>query len=252
MKILAIAGRELRSYFSTSLGWLVLTGFLFLSGVFWISMVSTYMQQEIDLVYNPEAAAQLNFTDHLLPPFFGNTAVILLMLSPALSMGLFAEEYRRHTIELLQTSPITGVEIVLGKFLGALGFAAVLLGASAYMPLTTYYFGHPDPLVIAAGYSGLLLLCASMIAMGMLFSAMTSKQLVAMVLTFSAGLVLWVLPWMATNGDPDNVLAQLSVMTHLQDMLQGAVRLSDLVWFAGFIGVFLFATLQQVESYRWR
>lgn len=252
MKVLAIANRELRSYFSTPLGWLVLTGFLVLTAMFWMSMVTTYIQQENDLVYNPEAAAQLNFTDHLLPPFFGNTAVILLMLSPALSMGLFAEEYRRHTMELLHTSPISGAEVVLGKFLGALGFVAVLLLASTHMPLSTLYFGNPDLAVIVTGYAGLLLLSGAMIAMGMLFSAMTNKQLVAMVLTFSAGLVLWILPWMATDGDPNNVLAQLSVMTHLEAILAGAVRLSDLVWFAGFISVFLLATLQQLESYRWR
>ena len=229
MKVFAIARREPRSYFSTTLGWLVLSGFLFLTGFFWISMVSTYMQQELDLVYNPQAAASLNFTDHLLPPFFGNTAVVLLMICPALSMGLLADEFRRHTIELLHTSPISSGEIVLGKFLGAMGFVTVLLGASAYMPLTTLWYGQPDLLVIVAGYLGLFLLCGAMIAMGMLFSAITSKSMVAMVLTFSSGLVLWVLPWIATGDNPDSLLTQLSMMTHLEDILVGAPLLQLLL-----------------------
>ena len=145
MKVLHIASRELRSMFSTPVGWLVLCGYLLLTGVFWTYMVENYVLQSQDLVYNPMAAAQLNLTDYLLAPFYGNCAVVLVMMLPAVSMRSFSEEFRQRTMELLATSPVSTAEIVLGKFLGAFLFmlASVIIepvitrSGSSGMSLTT-------------------------------------------------------------------------------------------------------------------
>lgn len=249
MTLFAIAGRELRSIFNTAVGWLVLAGFLAMTGVFWSSMVSFYVMQSADLLANPHAAVQMSLTDHLLAPFFGNLAVVLLMVTPALSMRLFSEEMKQRTLELLLTAPVSTWEIVGGKFLGAMGFVGAMLLGTLTAPLTLWIWGTPDLGALAGGYLSLVLLSAAVMSMGLLFSALTQNQIVAVVLTFSAALAIWILSWVSE--DPTSLVAQLSMANHLQDLATGALRVSDLAYFAGFIGFFLFATQQRVESTRW-
>ena len=198
---------------------------------------------------SPYMTAQVNLTDYLVAPFFGNTAIIFLMIAPALSMRLFASEQKDRTLELLMTSPISTTEIVLGKFMGAVSFVVLMLACTAHYPLLLMQWASPDPGAFATAYLGTLLLASALIAMGMLFSAFTENQVVAFVLTMAAGLVLWVFSWM--GAEADSWPAQVAIVTHAQDLFRGVVRLSDLVYFAVFIGFFLFATHQRVEAYRW-
>jgi ABC-2 type transport system permease protein len=249
MTVLAIAQRELQAIFATSVGWLVLTGFLLVTGVFWLAGFQYYVSASMDLVFNPYTSTNMNFNDHLLSPFFGNTTVILVMVCPALSMRVFAEEYRQHTMELLYTSPVTSGQIVLGKFLGTMAFVSVLCLCTLHLPLSLYAWGSPDLAAVASGYLGLLLLSAALVSMGLLFSSMTDNQLVAMVLTFTTSLALWIMPWV--RSEPDDPIALISFLPHLRELISGAVRVSDLTYFAGFIFLFLFATHQRVESHRW-
>lgn len=250
MNALHIAWRELRATFTTAIGWMVLCGWLLISGLFWVLMVQNYVVESQNLVFNPYAAGQLTLTDYLLVPFFGNCAVILIMVAPALSMRLFSEEIKQRTLELLLTSPIRTVEIVLGKFLGGVGVVSLMLLATLHVPLGLAQWGDPDWGVVAGGYLALLLLSSALIAMGMLFSAMTANQVVALILTFASALGLLVLEW--GSRDPDDWMAQLSVMTHMTDLMRGALRVSDVVYYLGFTGFFLFATHQRMESFRWR
>lgn len=249
MNVFWIAQRELRATFSTTIGWLVLAGYLLISGIFWSSMVSYYVMQSTDVIANPYAASNMNLTDYLLSPFFGNVSVVLLMVCPAISMRMFSEDLKQRTMELLFTSPISTAEIVLGKFLGALGFVAVLLLSTAYVPASLYFWGTPDLGALAGGYLSLLLSSAAILAMGLLFSSMTPNQIVALVLTFAGALGLWILPWLSQ--DPDALVAKLAITSHVEDLVRGALQVSDLVYFAAFIGFFLFATHQRVESHRW-
>lgn len=246
MSVLTIAGRELRAIFNTTIGWLVLAGFLLLTGLFWAMMVTIY---SVDSLTNPAYAAQMNFTDYIFVPFFGNTTVVLMMVIPAISMRLFSEEVKQRTLELLLTSPVRTIDIVLGKFLGGLAFVAILLAGTAVGPLMLTFWGQPDLGAIAAGYLGMLLLSGAVLSMGLLFSAMTDNQIVALVWTFAASLGLWVISW--TSDSPDSVPQHLALVTHIQDMMSGLVHVSHLTYFAAFIGFFLFATWQRVESYRW-
>ncbi|MCO4744791.1 MAG: ABC transporter permease subunit [Proteobacteria bacterium] len=249
MSTFAIAGRELRSLFTTVTGWLVLTGYLFLTGFFWTAMASMYAMQSQDAIVSPYMAAQVDMTDYLVAPFFGNTAIVWLMFCPALSMRLFASERKDRTLELLLTAPVSTAEIVLGKFFGALGFVAVMLACTAHYPLLLMRWGNPDLGAFAAAYLGTLLLAGGLLAMGMLFSAFTESQVVAFVLTVAAGLTLWVFSWV--GGGADSLASQIAIVTHAQDLFRGILRLSDIAYFIAFIGVFLFATHQRVESFRW-
>lgn len=250
MNVLHIAGRELRSTFSTAVGWLVLCGFLLLIGVFWTVGVQMYITESANLVYNPYGAATMTVNNYLLAPFFENNVLFLLMVIPAISMRLFSEELRGRTMELLLTSPVSTLEIVLGKFLGGLGFIGVVVACTIYAPLSLELWTTIEWGVIASGYLGVMLLSGAILAMGMLCSALTSNQIVAFMLSFSAALALYVVGWL--DDAPDSWAGQLSVGNHLADLLRGAIRLSDITYYLAFTAFFIFATHQRVETWRVR
>lgn len=249
MKILTIAEREFRATFTTTVGWAVLCGWLLITGLFWVLLVSHYAIESQNLVFNPYAGAQMNLTDYLLSPFFGNCSVILVMVVPALTMRVFSEEFSSRSMELLATSPVSTLEIVLGKYLGVLGFVGVLLALTVQHPLLLSRWGDPDWGAVLSGYLGLFLLSAMLLAIGLWFSSLTKNQLVAMMWTFVVALGLMVLEWGSRT--PDDWMGQLSYMGHLTNVLRGAIRLSDLAYFGGGAAWFLLATHQRMESFRW-
>lgn len=250
MNVLTIASRELRSNFTTAVGWLVLCGWLFLTGLFWVLMVQNYVLQGQQVAFDPYGGAQMNLTDWLFVPFFGNCAIVLIMVVPLLSMRVFAEEIKQRTLELLMTSPVSTAEIVLGKFLGQLAFIGVMLLGTLQFPLGLLQWATPDPGALAGGYLALALVSAAILSLGMLMSSLTSNQIVAALLTFAGSLALVVVSW--GSSDPNDWFAQVSLVTHMNDLLRGAVRLSDVTWYVAFTAFFLFATLQRMESFRWR
>lgn len=249
MNVLHIAWRELRATFSSATGWIVVCGWLLLSGLFWQLMLQNYVMQGQNVVFDPYTASRLTLTDYLLGPWFGNTAVVMIMFVPAITMRLFSEEMKQRTLELLLTSPISTLEIVLGKFLGAALLVWGLLLTTLPGPLLLFRWGSPDPGVLFTGYLGLALLGAVLVALGALASAFTSSQMVAGISAFAASLALLVVEWASSS--PDDAFAQLSLMGHLNDMFRGAIPLSDLVYYLAFTGFLLFATHQRMESFRW-
>jgi ABC-2 type transport system permease protein len=254
MHVFTIAGRELRSLFTTTVGWLVLAFFLLMNGFFWSFMVSYYVAQSTDVLANPYAAAQMNYTDYLLAPYFGNIGLVLLFVTPAISMRLFSDELKSRTMELLFTSPVTTAEIVLGKFLGAVGFVVFMLLCTAFAPLSLWLWGSPDWGAVATGYLYVLLVASSVLAFGMFYSAMTPNAVVALIGGFGSSLCLWIFSWFeeGSGGTVRQVLVDLALTSHMESFVRGTIKLSDLVYYVAFIAFFVFATHQRVEAYRWR
>jgi ABC-2 type transport system permease protein len=233
-RILLIAYRELRSYFSSWTAYIVIAGFLAVSGFIFYVILTTNRQ------------ADLRWSLH-------NMAVMLLFVCPILSMRLLAEERRSGTLELLLTSPVTDAQVVLGKFLGAVGLLAVLLAATLHFPLLLARYGAPDPGPLLTGYLGLALLGASFMAVGVLASALTASQVVAGFLSFGGLLTLWIVGWAA--GQPGStvaaVLEHLSIFNHFDDLAKGVVDTTDLVFHLSFIAVCLFGAARALESRKW-
>ncbi len=250
MAVLHIAWRELKSILATGTAWVVIGVFLLLSGVFWLALVTNYVRESQNLVFNPYAPSMLNLGDYLIAPWFGNVLVVVIFFGPALAMRLFTEEYRQRTFELLLTSPLHMWEIVIGKYLGAMAFGALMLLCTAHVPISLYWFADPDPGWFVGGYLMLLLVLSVLVSLTMLASSYTESQMVALSAGLVAGLALYLVSWLST--DPEGILAQLSMASHVEEVLRGALRLSDLVYFAAWTLVLLFATWQRLESFRWR
>lgn len=250
MKILHIAARELKATFSGPLGWIVAFGFLVLNGFMWTQWLVYYVRVSEDMLADPYATASLSLGEHLLGGYFHELAIVVMMIMPALSMRLYAEEIKQRTLELLLTSPLSTAEIVLGKYLGVVAVLVLLLLGTIHGPLLLFAVASPDPGIVFGGYLALLLLGCALLALGGLASAWTANQVVALVVSFSASLLLYLSVGVAQS--PDDLLMQVSVLGHLGDFIQGKLQLSDVVYFVAFTAVFLFATYQRMESFRWR
>ncbi|MFT4974896.1 MAG: ABC-2 type transport system permease protein [Myxococcota bacterium] len=253
-RTLAIARREFDAYFATAIGWLSLSGFILLTGFIFAWIVTAYADQATQASMNPYGGGTMNVNEHLLPDFFGTTSVILLLLTPALSMRLFSEDLKQRSMELLLSSPVTSGEIVLGKYLGAVGFLAIMLLSTAHYMAILWWLSNPDPAVVLANYAGTFLMASAFLAVGLLTSAMTQSQLIALVLSFGTLLLLWFMSGIGSlaTGTAGEVLSYLSVLSHIEELSRGLLHTKDIVYYMTFIGFFLFATLQRVEAMRWQ
>ena len=253
---LAIAAREIRSYFVSPVAYVVLTGFLLLSGWFFFNLLArfTYLLQIYSGMGRGGAELErLNLNEFVISPLLHNLSVVLVILIPVISMRSFAEEKRLGTFELLLTSPLRVGEIVAGKFLGALAFVTVMLGLAIY-PILLVIYGNPEPAIMLSGYLGLFLLAASFLSIGLLTSSLTENQIIAAVSCLVGLLLLYVINWPADTSTPaiGAVLHYLSVTEHFAEFVKGVVDTRALVYFFSLIGAALFLTHRSVESLRWR
>jgi ABC-2 type transport system permease protein len=196
------------------------------------------------LTFNIGAFFERNQAD--LVPFFSFLPWVFLLLVPAITMRLWAEERRLGTIELLLTLPVSAAQAVIGKFLAAWAFCAVALVLTFPFVITVNILGNPDNGVIAAGYLGALLLAACFLAIGAAFSALTRNQVIAFVLSLAVCFVFAVASYPVVTdflGRTLPVLAAiargLSVNEHFANLTRGVIALSDLVYFASFVVFFL-------------
>jgi ABC-2 type transport system permease protein len=180
--------------------------------------------------------------------------VFVLFLIPMITMRLFAEEKRSGTIELLLTSPLRDIEIILGKLLAALLLYVCMLGISALNILFLFLHGQPDWRPLAIGYLGLLLMGSSFLALGAFLSTLTRNQIVAASLTFGLFLLLFVLDWVSSysTSPVGKVIAYLSITSHFESFSKGVIDLKDAVYYLSVIFLGIFLTARSMESLRWR
>ena len=255
--IWTIARKELNSYFRSPIAYIVLGVFAVIFGFFFYSILSmfirqTFMQAQYMQMYG--APMHLNVNEMVIRPLLMNLSVISLFLVPMITMRLFAEEKKTGTMELLMTSPVTDLQMILGKFLGAYFLYAAMLGLTLLYILLLFRYGNPDWRPLVAGYLGQLLLGGCFLSFGLLLSSITRNQLVAGSLTFTVFLLLWVIDWVSEfSGTRMGELASyLSLTTHIENFSKGVIDLKDAVYYLSVIGLGLFLTARSVESVRWR
>ncbi len=254
--VLAIAGKDLRSYFTSPIAYVVLTGFLLLGGWFFFNLLSNFNQMLMAYMsFNaPEMLEAMNLNEMVIAPLLLNLAVVLVILVPMITMRSFAEEKRNGTYELLMTSPITVTEIVLGKFLGGFVFIFLIVLLTGLYPLILLWFGDPEVGIILSGLLGLLLLGSSFVAIGIFTSSLTDNQIIAAVSCLVTLLLLYIIAWPAQSAGEvlGPLLRYLSLTEHFNELVKGVIDSRDIVYFLSVIVLALFLTLRSVESLRWR
>lgn len=251
--ILAIAQKELKSYFASPIAYIVIGMFAVMFGFFFYSLLVFFDRQSMQMagMGGPQA---VNINDQLIRPVFLNTTVINLFLLPMITMRTYSEEKRSGTIELLLTSPLTDFQIIMGKFLGAMGLYAAMLAVTLVHIGTLFVFGNPEVLPVVTAYLGLLLMGGCFISLGLLISSLTKNQIVAGTITFAVFLMLWVINWLASFTGPttQTVLNYMSITDHLNDFTMGVLDTKHLVYYVSFIAFGLFLTARSVDTERWR
>jgi ABC-2 type transport system permease protein len=248
-----ILKKELRSYFVSPIAYLLLTMFALIFGFFFWNAVGYFSSMGMEAQMSGQNFP-MNVNEQIIRPLLSNISVIGLFFIPMITMRLFAEEKRTGTIELLATSPIRDIEIILGKWLAALVLYAVMLLFTAINFAFLFRYGNPDWKPMAIGYLGLLLQAGGMLALGAFISTLTRNQIIAGAVTFGVCLLLWVLEWVSGYETAvwAKVLAYMSVITHFESFAKGVLDTKDAVFYVSVIFVGLFLTARSMESLRWR
>jgi ABC-2 type transport system permease protein len=249
---LAIAQRELNAYFASPIAYVLIGFFALLFGWFFYVPLAYFQQQSMNMGMNPGQA--LNINQMLVGPTLMNTTVIMLFLFPLITMRTYSEEKRSGTIELLLTSPVTDVQIILGKFLGAMLLYAAMLAITLIHVGILFIYGEPEWKPIATGYLGLLLMGGSFLSLGLFISSLTKNQIVAGIATFAVFLMLWVVNWIGTFVGPtmQTILTHLSLTDHFDDFAKVIIDTKHVIYYLSFMAFGLFLTAKSVDSERWR
>ena len=251
--ILAIAHKELRSYFASPIAYIVIGFFALLYGFFFVAIMRYFVNSSMQAGLMGGAQA-MNVNQQLIRPLLQNFLVVNLFLLPMVTMRTYSQEKQSGTIELLLTSPITDFEIVMGKFLGAMGLYLAMLAVTAFHLAVLYMYGRPEWRPIVTSYVGLILFGACFVSVGMFVSSLSKNQIVAGSVTFVIFLLLWVINWIGSFAGPtgEKLTSYLSIVDHFDDFSKGVIDTTHLIYYLSFITFGLFLTAKSVDSERWR
>jgi ABC-2 type transport system permease protein len=257
--ILAIYRKELQGYFGSPLAYVVAGVFWLLAGLFFVVILDELIRQVgmLDSQQQPGMPSQpIDLPNEVLRSFLGALGSLMQVILPILSMGLYAEERKRGTLELLATSPITNWCVATGKWLGAITFVTTLI-----LPLMLYeaiVFATANPamnwLPMFVGHAGLILFAGAILSLGLFISSLTDSTILAAILTFALVLFLWILDLLGKNigGPLGAVLNHLSLVQHSTNLSQGVLDSGGIILFASYIVLGIFLTAQSIDALRFQ
>jgi ABC-2 type transport system permease protein len=249
--IIAIANKELRSYFSSPIAYIIIGFFLLPFGVFFYLYLTAFVRQSLQ---SAQFGGAMNINQQVIRYVLQNASVIILFIMPMITMRTYSEEKRSGTIELLLTSPLTDLEIILGKFFGALGlYLAMLAVTLPYMGIL-FVYGNPEWRPLIAAYLGLILMGGAFVSLGLLISSTTNNQIVAGIVSFVVFLLLWIVGWFADSAGPTigPITSWLSITEHFDDFSKGIIDTKHVLYYLSLITFGLFLTAKSVDTERWR
>jgi ABC-2 type transport system permease protein len=227
--IWTLTRKELKQYFNSPIAYVIIVVYLAISGWFF---------------------AMNLFTDGVVSmrSYMSTLPLILLFFVPAFSMRLIAEERKQGTLELLLTMPISDIEVVIGKFLGAVLFYISMLTITLIYPVVLQTLGNLDWGPVVGGYIGILLMGSSVISLGLFASSLSSNQIVAFILSFAGGFTLFLIGKVG-NMAPAFLVGFISFIgfdSHFNNISKGIIDSRDLIYYFSLIFLMLFLTLQSL------
>ncbi len=249
MIIFSIAARELRSLFLSPLAWTILAVVQFILAYLFLAQIDVFLQVQPRLAALEGAPGM---TELVVVPLFGSAAILLLLVVPLVTMRLVSEERKAQTMSLLFSAPISMTEIIIGKYLGIMGFLLITLALIALMPLTLLLGGALDGGMLFSGLLGLALLLGSFAAVGLFMSTLSAQPAVAAISTFGVLLLLWILDWVGNNssGEIKGIFGYLSMLRHYELLLKGMFDSSDVIYYLLLIMVFLVLSVHRLDADR--
>ncbi|MCE5219563.1 ABC transporter permease [bacterium] len=235
--VLTIAQREIQSYFASPMAYVVITFFLFFSG-----LIFTFS------IYQPQARAEMG-------GLLGSMVFLTLMVAPFLTMSLLAQEQATGTLELLLTKPLNDREVVLGKYLGTLAVYVIMLVLTLPFPIMLDKWGDFEWGRALVGYLGLFLVGAAFLAIGLFASSLTRSQMASAGICLGAFLFVWLIGWVSyLIGGQESILAtiskNISVFELFSDFEKGLLDSKNVVYFLSLVVFFLFMTARVLEMRR--
>ncbi|MFA6052115.1 MAG: ABC transporter permease subunit [Methylobacter sp.] len=246
--ILTIASREFRSLFLSPMAWTILAILQFILAFLFLSQVEAFTALQPKLA-GIEGAPGL--TDIIVAPLFGNAGIILLLVTPLLTMRLICEERRNKTMALLLSAPVSNIDIILGKYLGILGLMLLMTVLITLMPLSLLSGGELDLGKLFANVLALLLLVTAFTATGLFMSCIAGHPTIAAMGTFGILLLLWILDWTTGMDDHRSELFEyLSILRHFQNIQSGLISSADVGYFFLFISGFILLSIRSLDNDR--
>lgn len=251
---LSVYRKELYVLFASPIFYVVGVTFLIIAGYFFYNTVAFYNLLSFQANQNPMLADQLNLEQSVLRPFFLDMSIILLLMAPLITMRLYAEERKTGTLELMFTLPVADRAALLAKFSAALtAMTLMLIGTLPGILLLDHYAGL-NWRMVACGYLGIFLLTGSFMSLGTFTSSLSQNQIIAAVLSFGGLMMFWVIGWTKSlvGSAAAALIDYISITQHLDSFAKGVLDSRDILYYLLFVIFFLFLTLRQVESYRWK
>ena len=252
----AIFRKEFQSYFASPFAYIIAAVFWLIGGFFFSAILEVILHTLSFFVLSGHLSVPVDVAGQFIDSFFAVIISLLLVLLPALSMGLYSEERKRGTLELLATSPVTNWVVAVGKLLGVLAFFIVLM-----MPFWIYeiiIFSNASPPInlniILLSHGALILVATAILSLGMFISSLTDSVILAYILTFILILFLWIMDAIAANiQEPfKSILSYLSLFDRYTDLVSGVLDISSIVLFTSYILLGIFLTAQSIEALRYQ
>jgi ABC-2 type transport system permease protein len=254
--IAEIFKREARHYYTSPIAYVVIVIFTAVFGFLYFRNLTYYSQLSYQLMQNPYYPQRIDLVMAVFAPLFSSNSIIFLLVIPPLSMRLFAEEKKSGTIELMFTYPVKDAQMVLGKWLASLTILLVMLALTVPGVFMAFKFaGSWEWGPVLSGYLGMFLMGVSFLSLGILISALSENQIVALIISYGALLGFWFLGWAidpSSGKKMADVLTEFSIIQHLDNFIKGVIDTRDVVYYVLFIFTCVFLTTRVLESKRWR
>lgn len=241
-----LARLELLRLFLSPLAWVILALTQLLLAYLFLTHIDYFSSIQARIAAIPGAPG---VTELVASPLLGNAAIIILLVSPLLTMRAFAEERRNDTLPLLASAPLSMTQIVLGKYFGNLGFFLILVLLTLLMPVSLSVATTLDFYQLSASMLGLILLIASFTAIGLYMSSLTRQPTIAAISSFALLFLLWIID-RAGDGGEFSILSWLSLLNHFEPMTQGQINTQDLSFYLIVITTFLLLTIRRLDRER--
>jgi ABC-2 type transport system permease protein len=254
--IAEIFKREARHYYTSPIAYVVIVIFTAVFGFLYFRNLTYFSQLSYQLMQNPYYPQRVDLVMAVFAPLFSSNSIIFLLVIPPLSMRLFAEEKKSGTIELMFTYPVKDIQMVLGKWLASLTILLVMLALTVPGVFMAFKFaGSWEWGPVLSGYLGMFLMGVSFLSLGILISALSENQIVALIISYGALLAFWFLGWAidpSSGKKMADVLTEFSIIQHLDNFIKGVIDTRDVVYYVLFIFTCVFLTARVLESKRWR